>query len=345
MQKFNFSAVSSILAQLPNIIVIGLLIVGGLFIYKEFKVFTASFGTDIKALSDDRFDEKQRQIDELNRRYLQLDENIARAYTQIVSASKIERMFKETINSKIQEIVEKNNEEVASIGKAIFDIGRNLDVNFPSEGEKTFTTPSGQEITIKWTYAYADSQDGKRGIRLAHLAFDETNNEWDKFTEPLEFHVTSVRTEQKSGNYNHYIEAGLKSPNDPIYKNTIYRLGIDTFFVAEREKKLARWHILQPHIEGGFGSNISTSEPVFGYDLGMSLFAFGRTPHDNYWRFARVGIGITHDTDNIFGTFSPAGLNVRILGVPFLKDTWIFPGVSLRKAGELGFAASLSTTF
>ncbi|MFQ5709552.1 MAG: hypothetical protein ACE5HO_19010 [bacterium] len=58
-----------------------------------------------------------------------------------------------------------------------------------------------------------------------------------------------------------------------------------------------------------------------------------------------IGVGFTDDSDKVFGSFSPIGFNVRTVGVPFLKDTWIFPGMSLQKSGSPGFAASVSTTF
>lgn len=346
MNKFNLSLVSSIFRNLPNFIVIGLMIVGGLFAFKEFKAFTTKFGIDLKGIRDDRFDEKQRQIDALNRQYLQLSENIARAQTNIVSGKEIEEMFIKTIDARVQEIVKQNKEQVVALGKAFAKLESNLQLNVPFEGSRTFQTPQGDTITIYWTYAYADSQEGKRGIRLAQAVFDATNNEFDNYTEPLKFEVTSLRTEQVSGTPNHYVEFGVYSPSDNLYnKDNMYKLGIDTVVVFEREIKESRWFFPEPHLEGGFGSNFFIGSPTVGFDVGVSLIAYGRTAHDNYLRFARIGIGITDDTDRIFGSFSPIGLNVRTLGVPFLKDTWIFPGISVRKSGGIGFSASFSTTF
>ena len=350
MSKFNFSAVSAFLSQLPNFILIGLLIVGGLFAYKEFKTFMTMFGIDLKGIKDARFDEQQRKIDELNRQYLQISQNIARAQTNIISEKDIEKMFRQTIDKNVQDLVEQNKEQVEAIGKAIAILESNLTLNVKADGERTFVTPSGDTINIFWTYAYADSQEGKRGLRIAQVTFDDTNKEFDNYSEPLKFVVTSVRTKQVSGTPNHYIEFGAYNPLDKTYdKDSPYKFGVDTFVVFEHEiDNPARFFFPQLHVEGGFasGSNFNFGERAVGFDIGLSLGGYGLSEDDNYLRFLRFGIGLSNSLDESFGSFSPIGLNVKTLRfVPFLKDTYIFPGLSFQKSRSVGFAASVSTTF
>jgi hypothetical protein len=345
MGKFNFSFLSSIVRNLPNYIVIALLIWGGLFAFKEFKAFSTKFGLDLDGIRDARFDEQQRRIDELNRRYLQLDVNIARAQTNIVSAEDIERMFKETIDPKVQEIVEKNKEEVTALGKAIAVLERSIQKDVTPHGEYKFVSPDGVPITIENLYVYADSQDTERGIRLAQVVFDFSDTTFTPVTDALEIHTKSVRTQQPTGNFNHYVEVEAYNRSDQIYKRKPYKLRVDSLRFEERKLTTNRWFLPEPHLEGGFGSCFLIGRRTFGFDIGVSLAAYGRTAHDNYLRFARLGVGVTDDTDKLFGSFSPIGVNVRAIGVPFLKDTWIFPGMSLRKGGDVGLSASLSTTF
>ena len=346
-KEFDFSFVQALFRHMPNLITIGLLVVGGLFVFRELKAFTAKFGVDIDALKDDRFSEQQRRIDELNRQYLQISGNIARAQTNIVSRKDIEDVFKKTFDASIQEMAKRNKEQVVAIGQAFASLGDNVEFNVRPDGSFEFMTRSGQRAVVLNNYVYADSQDGERGIRLAQVVFDLSDSTFVNHAEPLNIETSSVRFEQRSGTPNHYIQISAHNPDDPIYRTTPYRLRLDTVVVAEVENKEKRWYTPEPHLEGGLGvgSNLTASDRSVGFDLGLSLIAYGVSPHDNTLRFVRFGLGISETVEQSYGSFSPVGINARSLGVPFLKDTWLFPGVSLRKNGNVGFAASVSTTF
>lgn len=157
----------------------------------------------------------------------------------------------------------------------------------------------------------------------------------------------SARTKQVTGGQNHYVEMLINNPGDPIYRTKAYRLPIDTAFVAELESKDKRWYFPAPHVEGGFGlgSNFSAKQRAVGFDLGLSMMAYGVSADDNTIRLLRFGVGVSETVEESYGSFAPVGINARALGVPFLKDTWIFTGLSFRKNGNVGLAASVSTTF
>lgn len=347
MNKFDFRLVQAVFRQLPNFITIGLLVVGGLFIFRELKAFTSKFSIDIGSLKDERFSEQQRRIDELNRQYLQLSENTARAQTNIVSRNEIEKLFKEAFDASVQEMAKRNHEQIAALGKAIAGLGKNVQFNVKPDGSFEFVTPQGDTARILNNYVYADSQDGERGIRIAQVTFDLSDQTFDNFAEPLQVEATSVRTKQVSGGLNHYVNIIAHNPYDPIYKAKPYRLRLDTVVVAETENKDKKWYFPDPHLEGGFGlgSNFTVSQRSVGFDLGLSMIAYGVSAHDNTLRLVRFGLGISETVDESYGSFSPIGVNARSLGVPFLKDTWWFPGLSFRKNGNIGFATSVSTTF
>ncbi|MBT3344458.1 MAG: hypothetical protein HN404_15750 [Gemmatimonadetes bacterium] len=342
--KMDFRVLFALLSQLPNIVLVAAVIAGGIFAYTEFKAFTAGFRVDLNGLKDARFNEQQRRLDELNRSFLRLGEDIARAKTDILSADELEKIFRETIDSRIQSIAAKNDEQVVAIANAIALLQSNLETNVESQG-RTITTPDGQDIEIHDTDVYARDHEGQRGIKVAKVVFDKTNNEWDKYSERLDFEVTSVITEQVSGANNHYIQVGLRNRADPFYRDRVYPLGIDTFHVAQREKSPAKWHFPRMHVEGGLGSSLTTGNATLAYEIGLSLMAYGPSAHDNTVRLFRVGLGVNENADDVFGSLSPIGLNIRSLGVPFVSDTWAFAGVSLRRKGKLGLSAALQTTF
>lgn len=279
----------------------------------------------------------QQEMEESQRAYLELKENIVRAESRMVSRGELRRQLQEAVDPAIQKLIKKNHETVKLISRVEGSLKGTMEelrlepVVVDKEGVKAkefsseIALPEGPPIAW-WR---VDSQG------LARQGLYE-----------MKFNLRTTLTEQKSRQgYNVYHELWLTNPQLAEWRDKRYPIPIDRAEVRWVPISRAKvFYSFLPKLDIGVEADFAGLEkPTVGFSIGASLMGYGLTEDDLEWRFLRLSAGAVGDKATL--GFAPVSWNMG-KHLPLVSDLWLYGGVmrELKMAGWRYFVG-LSTIF
>lgn len=132
------------------------------------------------------------------------------------------------------------------------------------------------------------------------------------------FHGVLAKTKMKDGSYDYYMklsELGADGKPGP-------ELQFEKFEVIETsDKPVKKMNWFDPYLDGYFGVTYSDGVTYTG-EVGLSLMSFGYERFNTFFRFIRLGAGITNGKLSL--SFSPAQINFGRFLSP-LSNLWLVP--------------------
>jgi hypothetical protein len=322
--------------------VFGLLLVAlGAAVYKGAEYFRnyQAFGAgSVQAL--------QEKLDQQNRQFLALAENVARAQTEVVARIQMDH---EQVNERVLKLIAANREEVRNLGLIQIGMNEALSRRLRVESDHQYKAGSGDpnEQFFKKIMTSAKNEKGEEiDIPIAWAIYypnREPEKRWKTGIYPLEYNARIVQAEQSTGQMNTYIEAWAENNKDPESRGQKLPLTINQAEFKQVKETTQKWFLWNPKLDFGVGWTSSNSNEV-NFGVGFSAMGYGRTENDLKWRFLRLAFMTDSDFKDYYGSFSPAGYNLGEL-IPVISNFWLWPELTYSQDGRLGGGFSLSFMF
>ncbi|TKJ30083.1 hypothetical protein CEE39_08580 [bacterium (candidate division B38) B3_B38] len=279
----------------------------------------------------------QQEIEEGQRGYLELKENIARAESKMVSKGELKRMLREAVDPAIRELINKNRETVKLISKVEGSLRGSVEElqlePVVVEKEKYQVKQFSSRISLPEGPPIAWWRVDSQGLAMQGLY-------------QMKFNVKTTLTEQKSKKgYNVYNELWLTSPEFEEWKDRPYPIPIDRAEVRWVPIKRAKsFYSFLPKMDIGLEANLAGLEkPALGFSIGASLMGYGQSEDDLEWRFLRLSAGAVGDKVNL--GFAPVSWNIG-KHLPLVSDLWLYSGIIRElKTNGWRYFVGLSTIF
>jgi len=136
------------------------------------------------------------------------------------------------------------------------------------------------------------------------------------------FKAVLVESKIPGGAFNHY--ASLYELDDK--GKVVSKLTLTNFTVIKSPELPPRFMWWNPKLDLMFGGGITHRlGGVWLADIGLSFMSYGRTTNDIYWKFPRIGVGLTSGSDSGLSiTLSPVQYNIGHQ-LPLISNLWISP--------------------
>lgn len=328
--------------EILKAVIFGLLLVAlGAAVYKGAEYFKnyQAFGTgSVQAL--------QEKLDEQNRKYLALAENVARAQTEIVSRIQSDQG---AVNQHVLDLIKSNGEQIRAIGAIQAGMHETLSrrLNVESSHEyKAGTGDPNEQYFEKIMTSAKDEKGNTIEIPIAWAIYYPNRNpkeRWKTGIYPLEYFARIVQAEQTTGQLNTYVEAWAENNKDPESRGEKLPLKINQAEFKELRETTERMFWWDPKLDFGLGWT-GRNPAAVNFGLGFSAMGYGRTENDLKWRFLRIAAMTDSQFENYYGALSPVGYNLGEL-LPVISNFWIFPELTCSQDGKLGAGISLSFMF
>jgi hypothetical protein len=288
----------------------------------------------------------QEKLDDQNRKYLALSENVARAQTEIVSKINADQA---KVNERVLELIKANNEQIRNIGTIQTSMNEALSRRLRVESDHEYKAGTGDpnEQYFKKIVAASNNEKGEAvEIPVAWAIYfpnREPEKRWKTGIYPLDYFAKIVQAEQSTGQWNTYVEAWAENNKDPESRGEKLPLKVNQAEFKQVKETAARMFWWNPKLDFGVGWTSTNSNEV-NFGLGFSAMGYGRTENDLKWRFLRVAFMTDSDFENYYGSFSPVGYNLGEL-LPVISNFWLFPELTYSQDGTLGAGLSLSFMF
>jgi len=279
----------------------------------------------------------QQEMEESQRAYMELKENVARAESRMVSRGELKRLLRETVDPAVQELIKKNRETVKLINKVEGSLKGTMEElrlePVVVEREKVKVREFSSEIALPKGPPVAWWRVDEQGLALQGLY-------------ELKFNLRTTLTEQKSRKgYNVYNELWLTNPQLAEWKDKPYPIPIDRAEVRWLPISRARaFYSFLPKLDIGVEADFAGVEkPALGFSIGASLMGYGLTEEDLEWRFLRLSAGAVGDKATL--GFAPVSWNMG-KHLPLVSDLWLYGGLIRElKMGGWHYFIGLSTIF
>lgn len=328
--------------EILKAVLFGLVLVGlGIAVYKGAEYFKnyQTFGAgNLQAM--------QEKMDEQNRKFLALAENIVRANTDVVSSLKAEHGL---LNQHVLELVKVNREEIKNIGHIQAGMNESLSrqLNVKSDHEyKAGTGDPNEQYFRKITTSAKNEKGEVIEIPIAWAIYypnRDPDKRWKTGIYPLEYNATIVQSEQVDGQWNTYVEAWAENNKDPESRGEKLPIKINKAEFKQVKEVTDRMFWWNPKIDFGLGWT-STNSSAANFGVGFSAMGYGKTENDLTWRFLRIAFMTDSSFDSYYGSFSPVGYNLGEL-LPVISNVWLWPELTYSDEGKIGGGVSLSFMF
>jgi len=279
----------------------------------------------------------QEQIEESQRQYMELKENVARAESKMVNQGELKELLRETVDPAIQGLIRKNQETVKLINE--------VEGRLQGSVEEIQLEPVIIEKDKVKINQFSSQIYLPEGPPIAWWRVDEQGLALQGLYE-MRFSLKTTLTEQKSRKgYNVYNELWLTNPYLPEWKDKPYPIAIDRAevkWVSISQAKAFYWFLpkLDIGMEAGFKG---LEKPGWGFSIGTSLMGYGLTEDDLEWRFLRLSAGAVGDKATL--GLAPVNWNMG-KHLPLVSDLWLYGGMMREfKTGSWRWSIGLSTIF
>ncbi len=279
----------------------------------------------------------QQEIEESQRGYLELKENIARAESKMVSRGELKRLLHETVDPAIRELIKQNKETVKLINEAEGSLRGSVE-----ELQLEPVVVERDRVKLK---EFSSQIALPEGPPLAWWRVDDQGLAKQGLYQ-MRFNLRTTLTEQKSKmGYNVYHELWLTSPECEEWKDRPYPIPIDHAEVRWVPIKRAKaFYAFLPKLDIGLEAGFTgLGKPALGFGIGASLMGYGQSEDDPEWRFLRLSAGAVGDKINL--GFVPLSWNVG-KHLPLVSDLWLYVGIMRElKTNGWRYFIGLSTIF
>ena len=279
----------------------------------------------------------QQKIEESQRGYLELKENIARAESKMVSKGELKRMLREAVDPAIREMINKNRETVKLISK--------VEGSLKGSVEELQLEPVVVEKEKYQVKQFSSRISLPEGPPLAWWRVDSQGLAMQGLYE-MRFNLMTTLTEQKSKKgYNVYNELWLTTTEFEEWKDRPYPIPIDRAEMRWVPIKQAKaFYSFLPKLDIGLEANLAgLKKPALGFSIGASLMGYGLSEDDLEWRFLRLSAGAVGDKINL--GFAPVSWNLG-KHLPLVSDLWLYGGIIRElKTNGWRYFIGLSTIF
>jgi hypothetical protein len=272
-------------------------------------------------------------LDEQNRKFEKLAENIVVANTQI--NSKLLKEETEKLDKKITDRIDKNEEKIFQIGTVVART-RQL-VNLKEKSDKEYKGKKDKDSYF-FKKLYGEDVNGKT-YDLAWVMYYPNRPEEERWKYGVygnDVNIKVVQTEQLSGAINNYSEAYITNDKIEEMKGKEFPINIAKSEFIQKKITEKSWMFV-PAID--MGASI-TSNGDIGVASHISLFGYGRSKKELDWRFC--GIGMAGNDQSFWGEFYPFSYNIGH-HIPLMSNLWIHPIVSYN--GKISGGAGISVRF
>lgn len=328
--------------EIIKAVLFGLVLVAlGIAVYKGAEYFRnyQTFGAkSVQALAE--------KMDEQNRKFLALAENVTRAHTEIVSNLRAEN---EKVNAHILDLIKANREEIRNIGSIQMGMNDTLSRRLSVQSDHQYKAGTGDpnEQFFKKITTSAKNEAGEViEIPVAWAIYypnRDTDKRWKTGIYPLEYNAKIVQAEQSDGQWNTYVEAWAENNKDPESRGQKLPIKINRSEFKQVKEVTERMFWWLPRIDFGVGWSSTNLEAV-NFGVGFSAMGYGRTENDLTWRFLRIAAMTDSEFEHWYASFSPVGYNLGTL-LPAISNLWIWPEFTYSDGQKLGGGFSLSFMF
>jgi hypothetical protein len=279
--------------------------------------------------ADDKWQKTyQEKLDEQNRSFLKLADNLIRAQTTQVTKEELLEVMKQKTDPAILELIKQNREQTRQVGEIVGKLNTTVekyvagakhyvpDEAAKKEREYYFTKiyrkVGAQQIPVAWAMFYPHKPEGER---------------WKRGTYDWNFNAIITQTEQPSGGTNNYAELYMTTCCTEEAKDTdgnfieipIKAEKVEFQYVRNKEK---RFHAWAPRLNLGLDVGYADGGTLIGPSLGFSTMSYGKTVVDADWKFLTLSAG--GNTDDFWATLAPVSVNLSHY-LPLISDLYFEP--------------------
>jgi hypothetical protein len=292
-------------------------------------------------------------VQQSNIAYKQLSETLARAQNELVTKAEL-KVFAEMTGvdlSKIRTDLKKVDADLSAVGQTVATIEGNTHYNQGSDNTTDHDIPEQPEdcklCDIHGYTASVQAKDIKLGeMPIARAEFNAANSKpWTIQNDAVDVEVTTiVGKSDKEDVSMFYHEIALINNSRPELAGKKYKLKIVSSEFKQTLSSNKEFHWWNPKLDlsldNSFVFDVDDNFYRFGGSIGISIMSYGRTTHDNDWRFIRLGVGM-NSKENPYVTVEPIRYNLGRF-IPLISDLWV--GCGPLFDGGWGVNLSIGTT-
>ena len=279
-------------------------------------------------------------MESLNRQeiaYKQLSETLARASSQMVTKTELEKLAKELnidIGSIKKDLADLNAQLVA-LGTTVATIKEQVetggsDNQVPSENGPVESDESCKFCDVHGYTAKTQIKELKLGkMPYGTVSFDASKKKpWTIKYDAIDIVVDTVVGKDKNNQLIFYHTISTINKSRPSLLNKKFKLKVVSSIFKQTKQTQKRFYWWAPHISIGIDQGFPFRNPsyVLGSSLNFSVMGYGLTKDDNDWRLIKIGVGYNTRQKPYFSVI-PFEYNIGKM-IPLISDLWIGVGVA-----------------
>ena len=269
---------------------------------------------------------QQIQLEETQRQYKELKDQIARLESNSVSLWKLKRMISDELSKEVKKLVKQNKETPTHIIKT--QVTTKQEVNLDPDIWKHYANPDNPHAEYYFMKLYKTDKSGTSIPWAWVMYFPHKEKHWKYGFYPLEIKTTTLLTRQNHGGVNAYTQVKVENTKDKESKGKVQKLTVDkeASFVKWVYPKYKHFTVWQPSIDFGAGIyyNLNESEFINGIEAGFSFMGYGND-YNLEWKFMTLGLGT--DFDTYWAFLRPISINMSKLHIPLIHHLYFAPEV------------------
>ena len=270
--------------------------------------------------------EQQVALDELNRKFKELENGIFRLESNKISERKLRKLIKEEMSPMIVHQISSFKEHpthmVVSEAKAKSQAILNPEI------WKHYANPDNPSAEYYFMKLYRTDDKGVKIPWAWVMYFPNREQKWKYGFYPLKIKSTTVLTKQKTGGVNSYTKLTINNPKDKQSKDLVQTFKIDpkesyVRWVEDNDKQFYWWN---PSIDIGMGLyyDLNDYEFVNGVEAGFSFLGYG-PKYSMDWKFVTIGLGT--DFNTYWAFLRPVSVNMRLTHIPLIHHLYFAPSI------------------